>query len=118
MDRSRAFGRVAALLLAFGLTFVTGYAQTETGRITGTVSDSSGKQIAEVAIVAKSMSTGAVRKTKSSDGGKFTISNLRPGAYEVTFTAPGMESSMSQVRVAIGSSSRLDVTMYPLEPGE
>jgi hypothetical protein len=64
-----------------------------------------GEPVANAEIVARSIQTGLRRKTKSSS----------EGVYEVTVEAAGMERAVQQVRVVVGTPSRLDVTIYPVE---
>jgi hypothetical protein len=112
---------VAAALLALlapgasgGTTFgAAAPAQAETGRITGTVRDASGATVTEAAIVARGTQTGLTRRTKSGKSGTYTIPNLKAGVYEVTVESEGKDRAMLQVRVSVGTASRLDFTLYP-----
>jgi hypothetical protein len=90
-------------------------AQAEMGRITGTLQTESGTTIANAVVVARSAQTGMTRKTKSSASGVYTIPSLRAGVYEVHVEAEGLEKAMLQVRVSVGSTSRLDFTLYPVQ---
>ena len=105
---------VAAALLAVAIAG-SAPAQTESGRITGTILTEAGQPVAEAEIVARSLQTGVRRKTKSSSTGTYSIPYIRAGVYEVTVEARGMERAIQQVRVIIGTPSRLDFTVYPAE---
>ena len=57
--------RSMAFLIAFVLISVSAFAQTETGRISGTVTDPQGAVVPGVTVNATSVGTGVVRSTVS-----------------------------------------------------
>ncbi len=63
------------VLLCFGV----GYAQSDRGTITGTVTDPAGAMIPNVPIEAKNLATGTVYQTVSSSTGNYTIAQLPVG---------------------------------------
>ena len=105
---------VGAALTAIAIA-ASAPAQTETGRITGSVLNPAGEPVAGAVLVARSAQTGVTRKTKSSDHGTYAMPNLRAGVYDVTVEADGMERALLQVRVNVGTTSRLDFTIYPVQ---
>ena len=111
------FAAAAFVAAALSLTPFTApaVAQTEFGRITGTVKSSTGEAVPEATVVAHSVDTGANRKTKTGKSGSYALPNLRPGTYEVTVEAERHDKAMHPVRVVIGSTSRLDFTVYPTQ---
>src|SRR5437867_12201643 len=70
-----AFVLVATLLPAIG------YAQTDQGKFSGTVHDSSGAFVAGAAVTVKNERTGEERTQATSDGGVFLIASLKPSVY-------------------------------------
>ena len=116
MKRPTTLGRLTGVAVVFFALLVTVSAQAETGRITGSVLNAEGNGVADAVVVARSPQTGLTRKTKSSKAGSYTIPNLKAGVYEVTVEAESMDRAMLQVRVTVGSSSRLDFTLYPAAP--
>jgi hypothetical protein len=108
---------VAAILTAMPLA-APALAQAEFGRITGTVMSQGGEGVPNAGVVAKSLDTGAIRKTKTSKSGTYAMPNLRPGRYEVTVEAENHDKAMLPVRVVVGSTSRLDFTVYPAAPAQ
>ena len=82
---------VAALLVSIFIAF----AQTETGQITGTVSDPSGAAVPNATVTAKSPTTGVARSTKSFGTGAYTLTDLLPGPYDVSVTAEGFNKDGS-----------------------
>jgi hypothetical protein len=80
-------------------------AQTQRSSLAGTVSVGNGVAVADAPIQAKNKLTGALSRTASNSDGRYTISGLPAGTYEVTIVMPCC---------AYGRFSR-DVT---LEPGQ
>ena len=74
-----------SLLLAL---FATTLAQSNTGNLTGTVTDASGV-IAGANIVVKDNQTGKERNLVSNEEGSFSVAQMDIGEYTVTITAPG-----------------------------
>ena len=70
------FRRSMAFLFAFVLTAVGALAQTETGRISGTVTDSQGAVVPGVTVNATSVGTGVVRSTVTDATGRYVIPNV------------------------------------------
>jgi len=76
------------VLVLFALSSAL-YAQT--GGISGSVTDPSGAALRNVQITARNLATNALRAVNSSDVGTYSITNLPPGNYEVTFESPGFK---------------------------
>jgi hypothetical protein len=60
----------------------------QSNSITGVVSDPLGVAVANAPIQAANKRTGATVQTSSSISGRFALSNLEPGTYEVSLTMP------------------------------
>src|SRR6266581_6422781 len=68
----------------------TAWAQAETGNIAGVVRDASGAVMPGVTVEAASPALIEKIRVVATDGqGLYTIVDLRPGTYTVTFTLPG-----------------------------
>ncbi|MEP7355389.1 MAG: TonB-dependent receptor [Acidobacteriota bacterium] len=67
------------------------FAQGNRGSITGTVTDPAGAVVAGAAVQGKSLDTGSLYETVTTETGNYTVAELPPGNYEVTFTAPGFK---------------------------
>ncbi len=59
------------------------FAQINTGKITGFVTDSSGAVISGVPVTATNGETGVVTKTETSETGEYLLNFLVPGIYRV-----------------------------------
>src|SRR5215471_19158093 len=91
---------------------LTGFAQTDRGTITGSVSDTTGAVIPGVSIEAKNVSTGAVYQAGSSETGNFTLAQLPAGTYELSASLPGFKKFVrSGVMVSVATVLRIDITL-------
>src|SRR5712671_55499 len=97
--------RLASLFCILVLFSAAAFAQTETGQITGTITDATGAVVVGAKVVAKSVNTGLTRETSTNSAGIYTIPSLRPDAYDVAITAVGFQSLTQRVVVAVGGKS-------------
>jgi hypothetical protein len=91
----RSIRFAASLLLAMGLLYPNSAAAQAigTGTISGTVKDSSGAVLPGVSVEAASPALIEGRRSVITDSaGRYSIVNLRPGTYVVTFTLAGFSS--------------------------
>ncbi len=89
LKRLSAISIVVATLLATLLAAPSLHAQTVTGSITGTVTDSSGAIVSGAAIVAHNLDTGVDSPTTTNGAGLYRIQFLPIGRYQVTVQAKG-----------------------------
>ena len=103
-----AFVVVSTLLPAIG------YAQTDQGKFTGTVHDSSGAFVAGAAVSVKNERTGEERSQTTSDGGVFLIASLKPSVYTVRAAKDGFAPiEYTGMPIAVGQELRLDFEFKP-----
>lgn len=87
-------------------------AQSDRGTITGTVSDTSGSLIPNVAVTAVNPETGTEFKTQTTDTGNYTIPSVPAGVYNISVEIAGFRRYEQQgVRVQVAQVSRVDVAM-------
>jgi Carboxypeptidase regulatory-like domain/TonB dependent receptor len=92
-----------------------GFAQTDRGTITGTISDPAGAVVAQAKIAAKNTATGANYQVGSSATGNYTLPQLPAGNYEMTVSVQGFKTFIrTNIQVAVAGTLRIDV---PLEVG-
>src|SRR5438128_3717087 len=110
----RRGGLVVWLPLA-GLVFsVLAWGQTDTARIVGTVSDTSGAVIPGVSVTVKSEKTGAERTALTNEKGFFIVTPLPPATYAVRADLPGFGGGeFSGVALQIGQEKTLNVVLKP-----
>lgn len=107
MSKSIKFMTLALFLFGFSLF---AFAQTETGSIAGTVTDSTGAVISGAKVTAASTS-GLTRSTVSNSSGLYYLTNLQPGVYDLTVEASGFGAVKQRVTVNVGSSVSANVRL-------
>src|SRR5215510_13730658 len=103
----------ALLMAMFACFSVSG--QTVFGRITGTVSDSSGAVVPSAAVTVTNIATNAVRTAVTDDSGFYTVTNLPVGTYTVTVERTGFKKA-NQTDNTLTADQRLTVNVT-LEAG-
>src|SRR5262249_9032797 len=103
--------RSLVCLVAFVLIGANAFAQTETGRISGTVTDPQGAVIPGVSVSATSVSRGVKRDTITDPNGRYVLSNLTADTYEVNFQLVGFKGVTSRVVVIVGGNMTADAKL-------
>jgi hypothetical protein len=75
-------------LLASGIAC----AQTSNGTLVGSVTDPTGAVLVKANVAAVSPQYGQPHEARTDSVGTYRLESLQPGAYDVTFTAPGFEA--------------------------
>ena len=99
-------GLSIAALIVFVLVSAVASAQTNTGRISGTVIDATGGAIPGASIVVSSDATGQSWRASTDDRGFYTVANLPVGDYSVEAESKGFQKAMKK-GFAVDSDSRL-----------
>ena len=99
---------LAALLFAFA---GVAWAQTESGQISGTITDATGAIIVGAKVVVKSVNTGLTREANANSAGIYSVPSLKADTYDVTIQAPGFQSVTQRVQVSVGSKSEVSVQL-------
>jgi hypothetical protein len=120
--RPRCICALAALwLLAGALAGRPAAAQTDvtTTRITGTVIDAQGAPLPGVTVEAANQETGLKESSVTDAKGFFRILDLPTGTYRVTATLDGFHpSSTANLRLLVGSTPTLNITLQPASVAE
>src|SRR5919108_4835574 len=107
--------RVRAVLYSFVILIVTAtlsLAQTTTAAFLGTVMDPSGAVLPGVQVTASNVDTGLKRTTITNEEGRFLLSELPPGSYEVVVNLAGFETLIRKgMTLTIGQQANLSLTM-------
>jgi hypothetical protein len=88
-------------------------AQTSTGSIRGTVTDSAGVALAGAEVVAVSTASGVQRNAATNDRGFYSLSGLTPATYQLTVRQIGSAPTGRQVQVQVGQVLTLDFRLVP-----
>jgi Carboxypeptidase regulatory-like domain len=87
------------------------YGQTDTGWISGTITDSTGAVVTGAKVVAKSANTGTSRETTTNSAGIYTIPSLKPDTYDVSVEAAGFASLTQRVEVTVGAETAMSAQL-------
>lgn len=91
MHSLRLFATVVFFSLFLIATLPPANAQTETGTISGRVTDSSGAIVAAANIELQSIERGDIRKTSTNTSGIYLFTSVQPGGYRLTVEKEGFQ---------------------------
>ena len=103
--------KAMVMLAVFFFLAAPAAAQTETGRITGVVTDATGGILPGATVTAKAVGTGATREIVTDTDGRYTFANLPPGAYELSAALSGFNTGNAKVAVSVGGAANVDVKL-------
>jgi hypothetical protein len=90
------------------------FAQTDSARLAGTVTDSSGGVIHGAVVRIVNEKTGAAREVLSGETGTFLVVNLAPAPYSVSVSKEGLAAAeYRDVPLAVGQERSLSVVLQP-----
>lgn len=88
------------------------FAQVETGRIAGTVKDSTGAVVAGATITIKNVDTSVAQEVQSTSTGFYIFQAVKPGTYTLKAEADGFQQFVSEgIEVHVQQSNTLDITL-------
>jgi len=87
---------IAAALIVVLFAPIAGDAQSTTGSISGTVTDSSGAIVVGASITVVNTATGVTYHTTSDSLGSYRVTQLPPGSYTMEVTSSGFETQNLQ----------------------
>ena len=97
--------------LLLTLCLAPGFAQVDTGTITGTLTDSSGAAVAAIAVTITNTATGIQASAVTSARGQFVSPPLRPGSYTVSAEAPGFKKSVTELTLSLNDRAVADMVL-------
>ncbi|MGH9764752.1 MAG: carboxypeptidase regulatory-like domain-containing protein, partial [Blastocatellia bacterium] len=99
---------VAALLLVSSICV----AQSDTARIEGTVTDSSGAVVVGAKVVAENVATGIKTEAESNAEGLYVLTPLRIGTYKLEISANGFRKvSKPDITLEVNQIAKIDVAL-------
>ncbi len=105
---------ICAAVLLFAGQATTLLAQTDTGRIVGTVRDQNNAIVLGATVVVRNERTGEAGTATTSDEGVYLVPALKPSAYTVTVSAPNFTTAKAEhVNLAVGQELTLELTLQP-----
>jgi outer membrane receptor protein involved in Fe transport len=88
------------------------WGQTPTATLSGVVQDTSGAVVPSTLIRVVNTDTGVARTTTSNEEGRYTLTNLPPGPYEVRAEKAGFRTAVqSGVILTVGGTTTVDLTV-------
>src|SRR4051812_6266021 len=81
--------RWAVTAILFALLPTLAAAQSDAGRVTGTVRDSSGAFVGGATVKVRNTKTGETRTVVTDQSGVFFVTPLKPSTYTITAEKPG-----------------------------
>jgi hypothetical protein len=89
-------------------------AQSDRSTITGTVVDSTGAVVPSTEVTATNINTGMVTKAETNREGIYSVLNLPPGAYKLTFTKTGFKLvEYPRLTLIVAQVALMNVTLVP-----
>lgn len=103
--------RWSALILCFWLLGLPGYAQIDTGTISGTIHDSAGAAVPQAKVSISSEATGQRVELVSNDAGLFLSGPLRPGSYVIEVEAAGFSKAAKRIPIEVNERAAISFTL-------
>jgi carboxypeptidase family protein/TonB-dependent receptor-like protein len=102
---------VSLLLIAFIIS-ITVIAQSNTGSITGVVTDPNGAVVPNATVTVTNQGTNEKRTVQADGEGRYEVLSLSNGVYTVESSAGGFQKTfVKDLRLAVGEKARADVAM-------
>ena len=118
-DLKRIVGILGCLTLIVAAAAISGVAQTVSGTLRGTVTDTNGALVPNATIVARNTETGLERTVVTSGDGLFNITFLPIGIYTVEATRNDFNKvTRENVRISLNETTVLDIGLSPTVAGE
>jgi hypothetical protein len=106
------FAGIATIFIILAGLFSNASAQTELGRISGTVTDINGSIVEGATVTATNQATQEARTAVVSDEGTFVITNLKPTRYTIQAQASNFEPvKQPDVEVLAGQEKSLSIKL-------
>lgn len=105
----------ACILLFVTLALcVSASAQTDEGRLSGSVKDGSGAAVSGATITVRNEKTGTERTTSANSQGYYAVTNLPPDSYTVVGKTDSLgPAQYADVKLSVGEERILDLVLQP-----
>src|SRR5262245_66303948 len=109
-----AMKQIILPLFACALIASSAAAQSDRGRLTGTIFDSTGAVVPNARVSATNRSTGAARQAAADEKGNYRIDDLLPAPYELAAVAAGFaQDVVTDVTMAGGQEATVHIRVQP-----
>ncbi len=111
--RSGVLHLLACLLVLFSTSVLYGQGGAN-GTILGTVTDNTGSVLPGASVQITNTATGVSQTTVTSSAGDYTVPNLNPGMYRVTFGATGFGNQVvDNITLSVAQQARVNSSLKP-----
>ncbi len=86
-------------------------AQGDGASLVGTITNQAGAVVPNAKISVKNLVTGQMTSAQSDSAGLYGVPNLTPGEYELSISAEGFSTNLTQVKITAGVSQTLNWTL-------
>src|SRR5207237_7734271 len=101
-----------AIALLLARLAATGFGQTISATVGGTVADASGALIPGVTVTAANTGTGIVNTVVTNEAGAYQFAALQPGTYKISSELPGFQTqTFTDVQLGGAQQVRLNFTL-------
>src|SRR6185295_8140171 len=101
---------IALTLLAQLFIQAVVFAQTDQGRIVGTVRDQADAVVPGASITVKNERTGEERAVNATEQGQYLVTALKPSFYTISVKAQGFSNAdFTNVQLSVGQELTLDI---------
>jgi hypothetical protein len=87
------------------------HAQTDQGRIVGTVTDANGAIVPGASVSVKNERTGEERTVTTNESGYYIVTALKPALYTVTASAQNLTVRLTNIQLLVGQEVTLTLTL-------
>src|ERR1700744_1030446 len=99
------------LVMAIALT-PSGWGQSTTGAVYGTVLDPTGSAVSGALVTLKAVDTGILQTATSNGSGEYTFTTANPGNYSVVTKAQGFKTqTQTGIRLSANQNIHVDVSL-------
>lgn len=109
-DSSIKVSSVLGLLLSF-LFITNSFAQTETARLQGTVTDAAGAAVAGATVNLTDLGTNRQVSAQTDENGNFNILSLQPGRYQVEVTQPNFKTVKQDIVLTVAQNATVNIAL-------
>jgi hypothetical protein len=86
-------------------------AQVASATLSGTITDASGKALADAKVSVNNVATGKSMETRTDSAGLYNLLNLVPGDYAVSVSAEGFSTKVAKVTISQGAQQTVNLTL-------
>lgn len=108
----RSITRAVSLLAVAFIMSAAVFAQSNTGSITGVVTDPNGAVVPNATVTVTNQGTNEKRTVQADGEGRYEVPSLSTGVYTIEASSSGFQAtSLKDLRLAVGERARADVAL-------